>query len=185
MLERTESKRHIYIDIPLASCYDNYVNTDRKYKGLAMETKTDILKKNGTYNTNYASVKAAEFQQGIFFDAEDLAQVKYEMLRSVAKGENNVMEASVKYGFSRQSYYTIKDGVDKEGLCALIPKKTGPKKSYKLTEQGQSFIDHYVANHPDAKSSEVNKALQSETGISVHNRTVDRYMAKKSQGSRR
>lgn len=150
-----------------------------------MAAKTDILKKNGTYNRNHASVKAADFQQGIFFDAEDLAQVKYEMLRSVAKGENNVQEASAKYGFSRQSYYSIKDGVDKEGLGALIPKKTGPRHSYKLTDKGQSFIDQYVAGHPDAKSGEVNRALKSETGICVHNRTVDRYMAKKAQGSRR
>lgn len=149
-----------------------------------MAAKTDILKKNGTYNRNHASVKATDFQKGIFFDAEDLAQVKYEMLRSVAKGENNVLEASAKYGFSRQSFYSIKDSVDKEGLCALIPKKTGPRHSYKLTEKGQSFIDHYVNEHPDAKSSEVNRALQSETGISVHNRTVGRYMAKKSRGSR-
>ena len=107
------------------------------------------------------------------------------MLRSVAKGENSVLEASAKYGFSRQSYYSIKDGVDREGLCALIPKKTGPRQSYKLTEQGKTFIDHYTADHPDAKSSEVNKALQSETGIAVHDRTVSRYMSKKSQGSRR
>ena len=150
-----------------------------------MSAKTEILKKNGTYNRNHASVKAADFQQGIFFDAEDLAQVKYEMLRSVAKGENSVLEASARYGFSRQSYYSIKEGVDKEGLCALIPKKTGPRHSYKLTGEGQSFIDKYVEDHPGATSSEVNKALQNETGISVHNRTVSRYMAKKTQGSRR
>ena len=150
-----------------------------------MAAKTDILKKNGTYNKNHDSVKAADFQQGIFFDAEDLAQVKYEMLRSVAKGEYNVLEASARYGFSRQSYYSIKDGVDREGLSALIPKKTGPRQSYKLTENGQSFIDQYVETHPSAKSSEINEALKNETGICVHNRTVDRYISKKSQGSRR
>ena len=151
----------------------------------AMADKPDILRKNGTYNKNYASVKAEDFQHGIFFDSKDLAQVKYEMLRSVAKGENSVLEASSKYGFSRQSYYIIKDGVDREGLSALIPKKTGPKESYKLKKEGQVFIDQYTRNHPDANSNEVNKALKEATGISVHNRTVDRYMAKKHQGSRR
>lgn len=150
-----------------------------------MAGKRDNLIKNGTYNKNYASVKAEIFQQGIFFDAEDLAQVKYEMLRSVAKGENSVLEASSKFGFSRQSYYIIKDGVDREGLGALIPKKTGPKESYKLKKEGQAFIDRYVGDHPGANSAEVNRALKEATGISVHNRTVDRYMAKKHQGSRR
>lgn len=151
----------------------------------AVTSKEDTLKRNGTYNRHHDSVKAEDFRHSVFFDPKDLAQVKYEMLRSVAKGESSILEASSRYGFSRQSYYSIKDSVDKEGLSALIPKKTGPRHSYKLTEKGQSFIDRYVADHPDARSNEVNAALQKETGISVHNRTVDRYMAKKSQGSRR
>ena len=50
---------------------------------MAASNKTDILKKNGTYNTSHSAVKAEEFQNSLFFDAEDLAQVKYEMLRSV------------------------------------------------------------------------------------------------------
>ena len=152
---------------------------------MAAGNKTDILKKNGTYNTSYSAVKAEEFQNSLFFDAEDLAQVKYEMLRSVSRGENSVREAAEKYGLSRQSYYIIKDGFEKEGLSALIHKKTGPKFPHKLNEKGQSFIDRYISDHPGAKSSEVNRALLEETGISVHNRTVDRYMAKKYQGSRR
>lgn len=150
-----------------------------------MASKTDILKKNGTYNRNHASVKAEVFQHGIFFDAEDLAQVKYEMLRSVAKGENSVLEASAKYGFSRQSFYTIKDGVEKEGLGSLIPKKTGPRDSYKLNKECQSFIDIYISGHPDAKPGEINKAMLAKTGVSVHDRTVSRYLSKKGQGSRR
>ena len=152
---------------------------------MAAGNKTDILKKNGTYNTNHSAVKAGEFQNNLFFDAEDLAQVKYEMLRSVSCGENSVREAAEKYGLSRQSYYIVKDGVEKEGLCALIHKKTGPKSPHKLTEKGQAFIDRYISDHPGANSSEVNRALLEETGISVHNRTVGRYMAKKHQGSRR
>lgn len=150
-----------------------------------MAGKTEILKKNGTYNRNYHAVKAEEFQQGIFFDAKDLAQVKYEMLRSVAKGENSVLEASSKYGFSRQSFYSIKNVMEKEGIGALIPKKTGPKDSHKLTTECQAFIDRYAESHPDAKSSEINKAMQAETGVCVHDRTVGRYMSKKDRGSRR
>ena len=115
---------------------------------MAASNKTDILKKNGTYNTSHSAVKAEEFQNSLFFDAEDLAQVKYEMLRSVSRGENSVREAAEKYGLSRQSYYIIKDGFEKEGLSALIHKKTGPKSPHKLTEKGQSFIDRYISDHP-------------------------------------
>ena len=50
-----------------------------------MDSKDDILKAGGTYNRAHESVTAEEFRHGIFFDPKDLAQVKYEMLRSVAK----------------------------------------------------------------------------------------------------
>jgi transposase len=150
-----------------------------------MASKTDILKRNGTYNNDKDAVLAEDFQKGIFFDPEDLVQVKYEMVRSVEKGEKTVQEAAHQYGLSRQSYYVIRKKIEEQGLGGLVPRKTGPKGSYKLKEEGMQFIDRYLSDHPNAKSSEVNKALYAKTGITVHNRTVDRYMSKKHLSSRK
>jgi len=154
-------------------------------RSMHMKDKNGILKKNGTYNKGSGSVTAEEFQGGIFFDPNDLVQVKYEMLRSVAKNKMSVSEASKMYGLSRQSYYINKTAVDDGGIAALIPQKTGPRKAYKLTDRGCQFIDSYICDHPDANTHQVNKALYEATGISVHDRTVTRYLlSKKTLSSR-
>ena len=144
-----------------------------------MDSKEDILKAGGTYNRAYDSVTADEFQHGIFFDPKDLAQVKYEMLRSVAKGGASISDAAEKYGLSRQTYYISKNAVENQGMGGLIPQKRGPKGSYKMTEQGEAFIDDYLREHPKASPAEINRALAEATGIKVHDRTISRYLAKK------
>jgi len=146
--------------------------------------KNDVLKENGTYNPKYASVIAPHFQKGIFFDPRDMLQVKYEMLRSVDTGEHTVTEASQQFGLSRESFYNTRDAYAAGGLQALIPRKTGPKGAHKLTETGRNFIDRYQADHPAASASEINNRMKENTGICVHNRTVERYLSKKRMGSR-
>ena len=147
-------------------------------------SKIDVLKENGTFNAEGGSVKADDFLHGIFFDPNDLMQVKYEMLRSVDKKELSISEASEKYGLSRQTYYVTKSAFERGGLAGLIPQKTGPKGGSKLNEEGLRFIDSYLSKHPGASPREVNAAMAAGTGITVHDRTVARYLSKKRQGSR-
>ena len=147
-------------------------------------SKIDVLKENGTYNADSGSVKADDFLHGIFFDPNDLVQVKYEMLRSVEKKECSVSEASEKYGLSRQTYYVNRSAIEDGGLAALMPKKTGPKAGFKLKDEGRRFIDGYLSEHPGASPHEINAEMAANTGITVHDRTVARYLSKKRQGSR-
>ncbi|MBP3899961.1 MAG: helix-turn-helix domain containing protein [Blautia sp.] len=146
--------------------------------------KAEILKENGTYNSRYEKVTAPCFRSGVFFDSRDLVQVKYELLRSISSGECTVTRASELFGISRESIYKNKAAYEAGGVQALIPKKTGPKGASKLTKQGQAFIDSYVAEHPSASASETNAKMREKVGIFVHNRTVERYLSKKRQGSR-
>ena len=147
-------------------------------------SKTDILKENGTYNRMHANVTAPCFQSGEFFDSRDLVQVKYELLRSISSGECNVTQASKLFGMSREAIYKNKAAYETGGIQALIPKKTGPKSAHKLTEKGRRFIDSYIADHPTASAAEANARMREKTGISVHTRTIERYLSKKRQGSR-
>ena len=110
-------------------------------------------------------------------------ELRYKSIRKLFRLLNKVLFHGFGALIRKGHYDDFMDQLD-EGI-ALIHKKTGPKSPHKLTEKGQSFIDRYISDHPGANSSEVNRALLEETGISVHNRTVDRYMAKKYQGSRR
>ena len=147
-------------------------------------SKTDILKENGTYNRMHAKVTAPHFQSGVFFDSRDLVQVKYELLRSISSGECNISQASKLFGMSRESIYKNKTAYEAGGIQALIPKKTGPKSPHKLTEKGRSFIDSYMSDHPSASAAEANASMRENTGISIHTRTIERYLSKKRQGSR-
>src|SRR6266436_5036877 len=68
-----------------------------------------------------------------FFDARDLAQVKYEMVRAVREEDMPVTVAAAGFGLSRQSYYQAAAALDQGGLPALAPAKPGPKGAHKLS----------------------------------------------------
>jgi hypothetical protein len=141
--------------------------------------KVEILKENGTFNKRHASVKKQEFLDGGFYDAMDIVQVKYEMLRDGQDPDRSVGAVADDFGFSRTAYYNIREVFKKNGITALIPEKTGPKKPHKLTEVLQDFIEEYADRHPNASAAEIAAAMQNEKGVTVSKRTIERYNAKK------
>ena len=72
-----------------------------------IDNKLKILEENGSLNQNADKVKDPVFQNNPFFDARDIVQVKYEMLRAVEKDRQSIIQASKAFGFSRVSYYKI------------------------------------------------------------------------------
>jgi len=141
--------------------------------------KVEILKVNGTYNKRYDSVRKPEFLEGGFYDPRDVVQVKYEMLRDAEDSGQAIGAVASKFGFSRTAYYNIKESFEKNGMSALIPEKTGPKKPHRLTETLQEFVDEYVIGHPNASSAEIVAVIQSEKSEVVSKRTIERYKSKK------
>ena len=69
-----------------------------------------------------------------FFDARDLVQVKYEMLRRAREEGSTVSEAAAAFGFSRPSFYEAKAAYESGGLPGLLPKRPGPRRAHKLSE---------------------------------------------------
>jgi len=134
---------------------------------------------NGTYNKNHEKVKAAKFCGDDFFDPMDIVQVKYELLKDVAKNGKAVSDAAADFGFSRTSYYAIKTAFDRQGVGGLIPEKPGPKMPHKMTPECRRQIDEYAAEHPGARSGEITAAINERGGVTVSRRTVERYRAKK------
>src|SRR5207244_45227 len=74
-----------------------------------------------------------------FFDARDLVQVKYEMVRRVRAEGQPVTAAAAAFGFSRPSYYQAAAAVDAGGLAALVPARPGPRRAHKLTAEVIAF----------------------------------------------
>ena len=141
-------------------------------------TKDESLKRNGSFNNNHENVTASVFGAMPFFDKKDIVQVKYEMIRAAANGEGSITEIAAAFGFSRKGYYQISGAFKTGGLCALLPRKTGPKGAFKLSPDVIGFIDSYVDRHKNAKAKEISAALEAGKGVKVHPRTIYRHIKK-------
>src|SRR5688500_9221591 len=97
------------------------------------EEKQHRLRQHGTLNPRPKAVTHPLFQGSDFFDADDLLQVKYEMLRWVRIENQSVSESARAFGFSRPSFYQAQSAFEQQGLAGLIPQKPGPRSGHKLT----------------------------------------------------
>lgn len=147
-----------------------------------MDAKEAILKENGSYNKRFASVRAEAFSKSPFFDARDVVQVKYELLRAVERDGSSVSDAARMFGFSRKAYYQISRAYRERGLAALAPGKTGPKGPNKLRGRVSEFIDLCAAGHEKANSKNIAAQMEAELDVKVHPRTIERYLEKKTAG---
>jgi len=143
-----------------------------------MPTKDENLKESGCFNTNHANVTAGIFDSSPFFDKQDIVQVKYEMIRAATKGEGSVTVIADAYGFSRKSFYQASKAFTLGGLCALVPRKKGPKGPSKLDPEASAFINAFTDERKNAKANEISAALEAEKGVKVHPRTIYRHLKK-------
>ena len=67
--------------------------------------RTQRLKKKGTLHPNPDKVDTDLTEKSAFFDANDLMQMKYEMLRSVSVDQQSIADAAQMFGLSRVAYY--------------------------------------------------------------------------------
>jgi transposase len=113
-----------------------------------------------------------------FFDARDLVQVKYEMVRRVRAGGQPVTAAAAAFGFSRPSYYQAAAAVDAGGLAALVPARPGPRRAHKLTAEVVAFASGLRDADPSLRSADLAAAIAGRFGITVHPRSVERALAR-------
>src|SRR5579871_7002702 len=76
-----------------------------------------------------------------FFDARDLVQVRYEMLRHVRVDGHTVTHAATAAGLSRSAFYAAQRGWDRAGIAGLLPGRPGPHGAHKLTAPVLRFIE--------------------------------------------
>src|ERR1041384_2444271 len=110
------------------------------------DLKLRTLQQQGTLNPRPKAVRDELFLQNDFFDARDLVQVKYEMLRRVRTAGQSATDATANFGFSRPSFYQAQSAFDQDGLAGLVPRKRGPRQAHKLTEEVLTFIGEVRQN---------------------------------------
>jgi len=143
------------------------------------DPKQAALREARCLNPRPEAVADAAFTAGPgFFDARDLVQVKYEMVRRVRAGGAPVTAAAAAFGFSRPSYYQAAAAVDAGGLAALVPARPGPRRAHKLTAEVIAFARELRDADPSLRSADLAAAIAGRFGITVHPRSVERALAR-------
>lgn len=142
--------------------------------------RKEQLKNEGILHPNPDRVRTDLLARSVFFDADDLMQMKYEMLRSVSVDKRSVAEAARMFGLSRVAYYHARRQYQQQGLAGLMPRRRGPKHPHKLTPEVMSFIDEQLAlagGRPDWNL--LSKQIEAEFRTKVHPRSVERAVKRK------
>ena len=125
-----------------------------------------------------AAMHDEQFGSSEFFDARDLVQVKYEMVRRVRVDGDPVTQTAATFGFSRPSYYEAAAAVDRDGLGGLVPAKPGPRRAHKLTDEVIAYARQVREADPGIGSARLAAAIAEKLAIRVHPRSVERALAR-------
>jgi len=139
--------------------------------------RLEALKAQGTLHPRPQDVTDSLFRESPFFDAHDLVQVKYEMLRRVRLEARRVSEAAADFGFSRPSFYTARAAFERGGLPGLLPQKRGPRQPHKLTDEVLATLATVRTEEGSVPRTTALAALVKDRfGITVHPRSIERSL---------
>jgi transposase len=142
------------------------------------DAKEAALAETRTLNPRPEAVGDEQFASSEFFDARDLVQVKYEMVRRVRVDGAAVTRTAAAFGFSRPSFYEAAAAVDRDGLGALVPAKPGPRRAHKLTGEVIAYVQQLREQDPGLGSARLADAIAEKFAIRVHPRSVERALAR-------
>lgn len=140
-------------------------------------SKIEALRQSGTLNRRAAKVQAPLFVEDGFFDAQDLTQVKYEMLRHVRTDARPISRAAATFGLSRPAFYKAREDFTRDGLVGLLPKRRGPKRRHKLTPEILTVARQMRAQQPPVATPDLLQHIQDTFGVQIHRRSLERALA--------
>jgi transposase len=143
----------------------------------AVDPKAEALRQQGALHPKPEIVQDEAFRQGEFFDARDLVQVRYEMLRRHQVDGQAVTEVAGAFGVSRQAFYTTATAFEQMGISGLLPRRRGPKRAHKCSEEVLDFVEQWRATSPTEK--DVTEAIQRRFGVSINPRSVERALTRR------
>jgi transposase len=147
------------------------------------ETKAHFLASHGALHPHPERVRDPLFQRSAFFDPRDLVQVRYELLRRHLIDGRSVAEACRMYGMSRQMFYHLARAFQQQGFPGLLPRKRGPKRARKVTDEIVAYVAAERANcgrTPRQLAADVHR----EFGVWVHHRSLERGLARQEKKRR-
>ena len=148
------------------------------------DPKPATLRHWGSLNPHPDRVVDPLFQTATFFDARDLVQVKYEMVRQVRVEGRAVSQSAAAFGLSRPSFYQAQARLDQGGLAALVPRKPGPRRSHKLDADVMAFIAQLRSADTSLRPAALAGRIQQRFGRRVHPRSIERAWARQEKKRR-
>ena len=145
--------------------------------------KKKVLREAGLLNPHPEAVRSPLFTMA-FFDASDRAQVKYEMLRAHSVDGDAVAEACRQFGFSRESFYQIRQAFSEKGFMSFLPGKRGRKGPVKFRDEMRAFALEQKQQHPDLDPADLAALIQQRFGTELHRTTILRGLKKKRRSAR-
>ncbi len=147
-------------------------------QGSREDPKVGELRAARCLNPHPEQVTDEAFTGHEFFDARDVVQVKYEMVRRVRVDEMSVTESAAAFGYSRQSYYEAAAALDSAGLEGLAPAKPGPRGGHKLTSEVCAFAQALLDGDPAVRAKDLVAPIEERFGVRVHPRSIERALAR-------
>ena len=132
------------------------------------------LRQQSNLNPRAEKLSDPLFEQDAFFDPRDLMQVKYEMLRRVRVDDQPITKAAANFGFSRPAFYAIQQAFERFGLSGLLPKKRGPQRRHKLSDEIVDYLNNTIRTEGRLTASVLVERVQKRFGVKLHPRSIER-----------
>jgi hypothetical protein len=142
------------------------------------DPKAQALRQRDSLNPHPEKVTDPLFATSDFFDARDLVQVKYEMVRRVQVDHQLVSSSATAFGFSRPSFYQAQARLESGGLAALVPQKPGPRRRHKLDAEVMTFLQKLSSEDPSLRPPDLVGHILERFGRRVHVRSIERALAR-------
>ncbi len=106
------------------------------------------------------------------------------MLRRVQVDRRTVSQSAASFGLSRPSFYQAQAAFESGGLPALLPKKPGPRRAHKLSEEVVETLRKALTDKPGLSSRALTELVEERFGVSVHPRCIERALTRQEKKRR-
>jgi len=148
------------------------------------DPKAAALRDQGALHPRPEAVKDEAFRSHEFFDARDLVQVRYEMLRRHRVNGRPVTEVADTFGVSRQAFYKTESAFKTQGAPGLLPRRRGPRRAHKCTDEILDFVEQWRSTESADDRETVTQAVQSRFGVTINPRSIERALARRKKKQR-
>jgi len=151
-------------------------NIDMTIKPLD-DPKLASLREQRALHCHPENVEDENFRSSDFFDPRDLVQVRYEMLRRHRIDGKAVSDVAHSFGVSRQAFYVTDASFRNRGLPGLLPRRRGPRRAHKCTDEILDFVEQWQQT-TEGKESVV-EAVQRGFSVTLNPRSIERALKRR------